>query len=100
MVAGIGLNLTVVVLFLLIKGFLPPIIPLLYGRPSGAGQLLPDWGILLAPALSTLLIIINVVTSNYVLAVFSKKLLIAAGCLVSLLTTITVLKIIFLVGFF
>lgn len=99
-ISGLGLNLAVILLFLLVKGFLPPVIPLLYGRPSGSGQLLPDFGILLAPALSIALILVNVVISGYITDLFSKKLLIAASCLISLLTSITVIKIIFLVGFF
>lgn len=99
-VSGIVLNLAVILLFFLLRNFLPPVLPLLYGRPAGSGQLLPDFGILLAPGLSMLFILINVIISNFLTDNFSKKLLISSAFLISLLTSITALKIIFLVGFF
>lgn len=99
-VAGLALNLAIVLLFLIVKSFLPPIVPLLYGRPIGSGQLLPDMGILLAPALSVIFIVLNTIITGRVTDEFSKKLLITSAFLISLLTSITVLKIIFLVGFF
>ncbi|HKC04820.1 MAG TPA: hypothetical protein VKC54_03035 [Patescibacteria group bacterium] len=99
-VLGLGLNFAMILLYLIIRGFLPPIIPLLYGRPAGSGQLLPNLGILLAPMLSIVFIFLNIVISNLLTDAFSKKLLIAVSCLISFLTSITLLKIIFLVGFF
>jgi len=99
-VAAVILNLVSIVVFLVLKGFLPPVAPLLYGRPSGETQLLPVFGLLTAPALSLLFIAVNSVLSNFTKDIFAKKLLISATLLLSLLTTITLFKIIFLVGFF
>lgn len=99
-VSALGLNIVAILIFVLLKGFLPPIVPLLYGRPSGEGQLLPVLELLIAPSLSICLIVINGIIANITADSFSKKLLASSAFMVSLLTTITLIKVIFLVGFF
>lgn len=99
-VSALTINIVSVLAFIFLKRLLPPVAPLLYGRPSGAGQLLPALGLLVAPSLSICLIIINGAVANFTDDSFSKKLLVASAFMVSLLTTITVFKVIFLIGFF
>jgi len=98
--AALVLNLVAIVVFLILKGFLPPVVPLLYGRPTGETQLVPTIWLLAAPGLSLLFIIINSLITNFTSDVFANKLLITTTFLLSLLTVITLFKIIFLVGFF
>lgn len=100
LIAAISLNLLTILVFLLVKNFLPPVVPLFYGRPGGEGQLVPAFGLLIAPILSIVFILINSLISNITQDLFTRKLLIVSAFLVSLLTTITFFKIIFLVGFF
>lgn len=99
-VTSLVLNILTVGIFLILLKFLPPVTPFLYGRPSGEGQLVPTLFLLSAPAISIIFTIINGVISSFTSDLFTKKLLIVTTFLLSLLTTITVLKIIFLVGFF
>lgn len=89
-------SLSVVVL----KSLLPPVVPLFYGRATGETQLVPAFALLIAPGFSLLFTLINlglVFLSN---DLFLKKILILGAFAVSLLSSITVFKIIFLVGFF
>lgn len=100
LIAAFILDLVTMSVILLVKGYLPPIVPLLYGRPSGESQLVPTLILLAAPALSIFFIIINWLITNLITDLFAKKLLIITTFLLSLLTSITVFKIIFLIGFF
>lgn len=79
---------------------MPPVVPLFYGKPSGEGQLVPTLGLLIAPAASLLITLLNTALSVVTNDTFFKQVLIATTLLITLLTTITVLKVIFLVGFF
>jgi hypothetical protein len=99
-VAALALNILSVLAFFVLRGNIPPVIPLLYGRPSGESQLVPSLGLLVAPGISLFFLAVNLLISGFVGDIFAKKLLITAGLLLSLLTSITLFKIIFLVGFF
>ncbi len=94
------LNLVAIASVLIFKGFLPPVVPLFYGKAIGEGQLVPVLGLLIAPATSIIITILNLVTSSLTHDMFLKKIYAASALLISLLTTISVIKIIFLVGFF
>jgi len=97
---SLGLNLLTALGVILIKGSLPPVVPLFYGKPLGEGQLIPTLGLLVAPGVSTLITLVNVVLGLAIKDDFLKKILISSAFLVSMLTTITVVKIVSLVGFF
>lgn len=85
---------------LLARTNLPPKVPLLYGQPAGEGQLVPTLGLLVAPGVSLAIILINTVVGFFIKDKFLKKALAVSALFMSILTTITVLKIIFLVGSF
>ncbi len=94
------INLLTAGLVFAVGSFLPPVTPLLYGRPVGVGQLVPTLGLLIAPGVSFFITIINIILIIKTKSDFLKKVFFAAIVLTSVLTTITVIKIIFLVGFF
>lgn len=98
--AAIALTIASAMAIVVLKNWLPPLVPLFYGKPSGSGQLVTTYELLIAPGVSLLVIIINTFLSLYIPDLFLKKTLIIGAFLLSLLTAITVFKIIFLVGFF
>lgn len=97
--AGV-LNLLTVISILVLKGFLPPVVPLMYGRPAGAEQLTQTLFLLIVPGVSLLLSGVNVFISSSSKDDFIKKFLAVASLAVSAMATITITKIILLVGFF
>lgn len=98
--SSVVLNILVVLTIIGVKSFLPPVVPLLYGRPEGGMQLLPSLGLILAPGVALTITFINLLLIRFIKDRFIGQVLIISSFLISLLTTITVLKIIFLVGFF
>ena len=97
---SVGLNAVSVIFIFALKGLLPPVVPLFYGLPAGSEQLAPTLGLVLAPAVGLIITTINIFISHLTQDSFLKKTLIIASALVSLLLSITVLKIVLLVGFF
>jgi hypothetical protein len=97
---AIIINLIVAAGVLLLKNFLPPLVPLLYGQPAGEEQLVATFGLTIAPGVSTLITIINLCFSFWVKDDFLKRILAISAIVISVLTAITVVKIVFLVGFF
>lgn len=98
--ASLALNIFTFLAILLVRNFLPPVVPMLYGRPEGAGQLVSTFGLLIAPATALVITLLNTILSGVIKQNFIQKILIISTFLVSTLTTITVLKIVFLVGLF
>jgi hypothetical protein len=94
------LDALVIVSVFFAKNLLPPVVPLFYGRPSGEGQLVPVLGLLLAPLVSLAITFANFFLAKIIKVEFLQKILIVSTFLLTLLTTITVIKIILLVGFF
>lgn len=97
---SVGVNLVLIVLILVLKGFLPPVVPLFYGLPAGAEQLTPSLGLILAPISGLIITAINIFVSNLTADLFLKKALIISNAFISLLLAIAVTKIILLVGLF
>lgn len=95
-----GLNLILSVLIFTLKGFLPPVVPLFYGLPVGADQLVPSLALVIAPVTGLIITLINIFIVNLTRDNLLKKALIISGTFVSTLLAITVVKIILLVGFF
>lgn len=85
---------------LTLQNFLPPIIPLFYGKPTGTGELTSLYGFLIAPLTSLLVTIVNLGFSFVFKDEFTKKILVLSALFVSILLAVTVIKIILLVGFF
>ena len=83
-----------------LQDFFAPSVPLLYGSATGEGQLVPALGLLIAPGASLIITVLNIGLSMTTKDDFSKKALAISALVVSILTTITIIKIVFLIGFF
>lgn len=78
---------------------LPPLVPLWYGKPWGADRLAHPLWLILLPTGSIVIFIINTITSRFLtkdMLIFSQILAIT-NLLVSILSLVTLTKIIFLV---
>jgi len=98
--ASFSINLLLVIIVIALRSFLPPVVPLFYGLPSGESQLVPSLGLLIVPGVSFLITILNITVALSFKDEFFKKTLIVSSALISVLALIAVLKIIFLVGYF
>ena len=92
----VSIFLTVVIFFL--QESLPPVVPLLYGLPSGKEQLVPRLFIGLPLVVSSLVAIINLSLSRLTKDIFLKKIFVGLTVATTILATITTIKIFFLVG--
>jgi hypothetical protein len=97
---GLVANLVLVLALLAIHSFLPPQIPLFYGSAEGEGQLAPSWAIIIPNLSAILASFVNTALCLLVKDEFLKKTLVIASLGISLLATITVAKIILIVGSF
>lgn len=107
---AILINLLVVVAVAISQPILPPDVPLFYGLPEGESQLASSWFLVLPALFSLFFVVVNALLANLMakaLAVtsvpqttteFSRKVLSACSLAVSFFSTITTIKIIFLVG--
>lgn len=94
------LNALSLIFILISRGFLPPVVPLFYGLPSGADQLTPGLGLVVAPVTGIAMTFINIFVGDLTRDIFLKKTLIISSAFVALLLSIAVIKIVLLVGFF
>lgn len=97
---SVFLNIVSAIVILALKGFLPPVVPLFYGLPTGAEQLTPKLELFLVPTVGLIITAINVLVSIFSKDDFLKKSLIISTTFISLLLTVTVIKIVLLIGFF
>jgi hypothetical protein len=93
-------SLVTALLILILKNNLPPLVPLFYGRPSGEAELTITAGLLIAPGVALIITILNLFISFWVKDDYLKKILAISSIVISSLMAITIIKIIFLVGFF
>jgi hypothetical protein len=98
--ASIIINLIEAAAIIALKNFLPPLLPLFYGRPTGGTQLTSTFGLMIAPGIAILLTVANLIVSSVVKDEFLKKILAISALAVTVLVLITVTKIIFLIGLF
>ena len=98
--AAIVLNVLSLIAILLLQNNLPPQVPIFYGFAEGEQQLSETFGLLLPNAYSLGIILINFIFSIFIENEFLKKILSITSFTISLLSVITVVKIIFLVGYF
>lgn len=94
------LNAVLLAAIFAIRTFLPPVVPLFYGLPSGYEQLTPSLWLMLIPSLGIFVTLMNIGLSNFTSDVFLKRALIISSAFISLLLAIAVIKIVLLVGFF
>ena len=97
--SALALDLVTLLTVFLVKGNLPPVVPLFYGRPVGSGQLISAYGLLIAPITAAAVTAINIYLASFIKDEFIKKIFSVASFFVSVLTTITIIKIVLLVGF-
>lgn len=97
--AALALDLVAILTVVVTRGNLPPVVPLFYGRPAGSTQLITTYGLAIAPASALVITIVNVFLSTRMNNEFLKKILSVASFLISVLSLTTVIRIIFLVGF-
>ncbi len=98
--AAFIINIVSIVGILLIQKFLPPIVPLFYGKPRGVTQLIEPLGLLIVPFASLVITIINLLLNLWAKDLFLKKILAFAALTVSVIGLITVIRIYLLVGFY
>lgn len=94
---SIVINISLILLILLIQKFLPPELPLLYGKPIGEEQLTGRLGLTIAPIVSLFITLTNMFISSQVTDAFLKKVLSITSLFISILSAITVVKVIFLI---
>lgn len=91
-------NALVLILVILTQEVLPPIIPLFYGQPQGASQLAPKIFLVIPPAVALLVTGVNVCLSRTTKDDFLWSVLLGGSILTTVLSIITVVKIVLLVG--
>ena len=91
-------NLVIIGISFLSRFILPPQIPLFYGFPQNQQQLSPSYLLFLPALVSLAITVINAYLSIFVDNNYLKKVLAITPLLITLLSSITILKIIFLVG--
>ena len=91
-------NILIIAFLMLFKKNLPPVVPLLYGKPYGAEQIVPQVFLVLPEIVAIVLIIINSLLSIKTKEEFLQKVLVGSMIVYTLLGAITTIRIIFLVG--
>ncbi len=93
-----AINIFVIIVIFLFSSKLPPIVPLFYGQPQGEEQLANNTLLTLPAILANIFILVNFIIEKTVQDNFLHKVLVGlmVGCTV--LSTITIVKIILLVG--
>ena len=94
------LNCLVILLIFFIRSHLPPQLSLLYGLPKSEDQLVKTLSLTIPNFTAGLILLLNLVISLILEEEFLHKTLIINSFIVTLLSSITVFKIIFLVGSF
>ena len=91
-------NLLMITLSVILKGQLPPEIPLFYGAAEGQEQIATSTLLIIPSIISSLFIAVNLFLSSLLGDDFLKKVLVLGAISTSLLAATTTIKIIFLVG--
>ena len=94
------LNLALIALIVVIQNHLPPEIPLFYGFPESEDQLAQSMWLTIPPIVALGITAVNAFISYILSDIFYKKILVITSFIATFFSTITVLKIIFLVGSF
>jgi len=95
-----GLSTLSLILVLALQKYLPPQIPLFYGMAEGEEQLTSSLGLLIPAGLSLILVLLNSLISLFLENTFLQKILSVVSFTVTLLSVITVTKIVLLIGSF
>lgn len=98
-VAAWAICLICVVGIFVLRSYLPPLIPLFYGKPIGIEELAQKNFLFLVPAIAIIISILNLIISKSAKDEFLQKILAVGSFVVSLMAIVTVFKIILLVAF-
>ena len=94
------INILVITLVFFARKYLPPVVPLYYGLAKSEIQLADNIYLILPSSLSLLVISLNVFLSYLFDNDYVKKVLVASSLVITILTAITTIKIMLLVGSF
>lgn len=97
-IACVVINLLIIVWIFISQAHLPPEVPLFYGLPSGEEQLSQSPLLILPPIISLILIGLNFLLIRTTKDKFLQNVLLSTMVVITALSTITIAKIIFLVG--
>lgn len=92
------LNLGIIGYVIFAQSYLPPRVPLFYGQPRGEAQLASKIMLIVPPLLSQLILVVNTIITVRIKDEFAAKALISFTVLCSIFASISVLKIISIVG--
>lgn len=92
------INITTIALVYVLQPKLPPEVPLLYGMAEDEAKIAAKTSLIVPSLISTSIVIFNTLLSLIYNDAFIRKILIASSFTISALSTITVVKIVFLVG--
>jgi len=95
----IALNLASLISIIMLWGKLPPAVPLWYSRPWGADQLAPPLALFILPAGSILVYLINLGLAIFFISEYLVfiQMMFLTSLLVSFLSCIAIIKIVFLI---
>ncbi len=97
--AGAGLvNILVILGVLFFQSHLPPVVPLFFGLPLGEQQLANSWALIIPPIVALAFLGVNIFITQTTKDDFIKQVLLGLTLTTTALSTITVVKIILLVG--
>lgn len=100
LIIAVSVNIVIILMILLLQGFFPPQVPLLYGLPEGEDQLVSSLSLTIPSLVSLLAIIINVLISYFLKEEFFKKILIVTAVGLTIFSAITTIKIaLLMIGF-
>lgn len=99
LVAGIAANLLLIGIILVIQGrVLPPQVPVFYGFPEGEEQLTKT-PFLVAPSVTALMFTLaNTGVALFIRSALAKNILVLASSFLLILSLVTTVRIVFLVG--
>lgn len=93
-------NLLVILLVLLLRNNIPPQVPLFFGKAQGEEQLATQGALILPALLAIIVTVLNIILSTLFKDTFLQKVLIGVIVIATLLSTITIFRIVLLVGSF
>ena len=99
-ITSLVLSAILILVVSLLRGNLPPYVPLYYGLAVGEEQLAQQWALIIPSLVSVFIIFLNISLSYIVKNDFLKRTLIISGVVSSFFSLITTVKIILLVGSF
>ena len=94
------INAFIAILVFILKKDLPPIVPLFYGLPVSDNQLVQSSHLIIPPIAASILALLNFELANLTKDLFLGKILNALTLAVTLLSAISIIEIILLVGVF